>query len=103
MNITQEQGKTREGIITILSKRNSYEYNLHKASEELQELSLILTQKLTKPKKVSDQSIIDEIGDVEIRLSILRKLFNSSEIDKRIVQKLKKFQEYVDNESYKNI
>ncbi len=82
---------TREGIIDILAKKNGYEYNLSKASEELQELSLVLTQKLNKPYKITDQEIIDEIGDVEIRLAILRKLFNPEKVDKRIAEKLKSF------------
>jgi hypothetical protein len=104
MNITHDDMEiTREGIITRLSKSNSYEYNLHKASEELQELSLVLTQKLTKPAKVFDQEIIDEIGDVQIRLDILKKIFDSDKIDKRIAYKLKKFQEFADSGKYKQI
>lgn len=94
---------TREGIIDILVKKNGFEYNLSKASEELQELSLALTQKLNKPYKVTDQEIIDEIGDVEIRIAILRKIFNPEKIDKRISEKLKKFQEYNDSAKYKRI
>ncbi len=103
MNITNEQGQTRKGIIDILHEKNGYEYNLHKASEELQELALVLTQKLTKPHKVEDQEIIDEIGDVEIRLEILKKIFNKEKIDKRIAYKLKKFQEYHDSDKYTHI
>jgi len=104
MNITHDNMEiTKEGIITRLSKSNSFEYNLHKASEEFQELSLVLTQKLTKPTKINDQSIIDEIGDAQIRLDILRKLFDPQKIDKRIADKLKKFQEYSDSKKYKQI
>ncbi len=103
MNITQEQGQTRKGIIDILVEKNGYHYNLHKAAEECQELGLVLTQKLLKPKKVNDQEIIDEIGDVEIRLEILKKMFNKEKIEDRIAYKLKKFQEYVDHDSYKHI
>lgn len=103
MNITHDQEQTRKGIIDILHEKNGYEYNLHKASEELQELSLVLTQKLTKPHKVNDQEIIDEIGDVEIRLEILKRIFNKDKINKRIVDKLKKFQEYHDSDKYRYI
>ncbi len=102
MNITEET-TPRKSIIDILVERNSYEYNLHKASEEFQELALVLTQKLTKPHKINEQEIIDEIGDAEIRLEILKKLFNREKIDRRVAYKLKNFQQYVDSKKYKNI
>lgn len=90
-------------LIKIILEKNGFEYNLSKASEELQELSLILTQKLNKPTKVEDKDIYDEIGDVIIRLSILQKIYNLEEIQKRINFKLSKFQEYVDHKQYKKI
>ena len=102
-NITAEQDTERKGIIDILVERNGYHYNLHKSSEELQELSLILTQKLLKPNKVKEQAIIDEIGDVIIRLEILQKIFDKEKVEKRIAYKLGKFHEYVDHNSYKHI
>ena len=104
MNITKEGTELeRKGIIDILVERNGYHYNLHKAAEELQELALVLTQKLLKPKKVDDQEIIDEIGDVEVRMEILKKIFDKQKIEKRIAYKLGKFHEYVDHNSYKHI
>lgn len=99
MNITEEQ----YGIIDHLHKTNGDKYNLHKASEELQELSLILTQKLTKPTKVSNKNITDEIGDVIIRLEILKKMFDKEEIEKRIDYKLKNFKHYIDHKLYSQI
>ncbi len=39
-------------LIQELVNYNNNEYNLHKASEELQELSLVLTQFMLKPDKV---------------------------------------------------
>lgn len=103
MNITEETKQERKGIIDILVERNGYHYNLHKSAEECQELALVLTQKLLKHKKVDDQEIIDEIGDVIIRLEILQKIFDKQKIEKRVAYKLGKFQEYVDHESYKHI
>lgn len=90
-------------VTDILVEKNGYEYNLSKASEELQELALVLTQKLNKPKKVDDQEIIDEIGDVEIRLEILKKIFDKKKIEERVAHKLSKFQSYIDHNSYKKI
>lgn len=103
MNITEENKETRKGIIDILTERNGYHYNLHKSAEECMELALILTQKLLKPKKINDDAITDEIGDVIIRLEILQKIFDKEKIEKRIAYKLGKFNEYVDHNSYKQI
>lgn len=93
----------QEKIIQTLYERNGYRYNLHKASEELQELGLVLNQKLLKPNKVDDQEIIDEIGDVKIRLAVLEKIFPQDRIQERINYKLNKFESYIDHEKYEQI
>ena len=90
-------------IIDKLVKDNGYEYNLSKASEEFQELALVLTQKLNKPTKVEDSAIIEEIGDVIIRLRILKKMFDKDKIKERVNYKLGKYQEYIDHKLYKKI
>ena len=90
-------------IIDKLVKDNGYENNLSKASEECQELALVLTQKLNKPTKVEDSAIIEEIGDVIIRLRILKKMFDREKIKERVNYKLGKYQEYVDHKLYKKI
>ena len=95
--------KEQEDVIHTITEMNGIEYNLSKASEELQELSLILTQKLNKPHKVKDESIHEEIGDVLIRLSILQKIFDQKAIQERIAFKLSKFKTYVDHKLYKKI
>lgn len=89
-------------IIDILVETNDKDYNFLKAAEELQELSLVLTQSVLKKKQVPDKEIIDEIGDVKIRLAIIEKFFSKEEIDKRINYKFSKFQEYLDKGKYKN-
>jgi len=88
-------------VIQHLSKSNDYKYNLLKASEELQELALVLTQKALKEEKVDIQEIIDEIGDVKIRIAVLDNLFDQKKIDKRIKFKLKKFNKYLKEGKYK--
>ena len=87
--------------INKLAKTNKYEYNLLKAAEELQELSLILTQMVNKPNKVSEKNVTDEIGDVTIRLEILKKLFNNNLINRRIKYKINKFKTYLSDGKYK--
>ena len=83
---------------------NDEDYTFRKTIEELQELSLILTQRLNKSKElVPDKDIIEEIGDVEIRLKVLKKMFPSKLIKKRINFKLTKFYKYIVDKTYKNI
>lgn len=83
---------------------NDEDYTLRKTIEELQELSLILTQRLNKSKElVPDKDIIEEIGDVKIRLKVLEKMFPQKLIKKRINFKLKKFYKYIVDKTYKNI
>jgi hypothetical protein len=86
--------------IKKLAKSNDYNYNLLKASEELQELSLVLTQYINKPDRVEIKEIIDEIGDVKIRIKILEKLFNKKSIKERVVFKVNKFKTYLKNKEY---
>jgi hypothetical protein len=92
-----------EKILDVLYTQNGDVYNLHKASEEFQELGLVLNQKLLKPTKIDDQEIIDEIGDVIIRLEILKKMYPTDEIQKRINYKLSKYKEYIDHKTYLKI
>ncbi len=90
-------------IIDHLLKNNGHKYNLHKASEECQELGLVLNQYLLKPTKVDVQEIVDEIGDVMIRLEILKNIFSKVEIEKRIELKLSNYKNYADHKLYSKI
>ena len=94
---------TNDEILDYLHQNNGEIYNLHKASEELLELALVLNQKMLKPGKINDQEIIDEIGDVLIRVKILCKMFPMDEIQKRIDFKLSKYLTYIDHQNYKHI
>jgi len=92
---------TDKELIKYLVDNNDYKYNLLKASEELQELALVLTQMALKKEKVDEQEVIDEIGDVKIRLKIISKLFNKQKIKERIKFKLDKFRSYIQEGKYK--
>ena len=87
-------------IIKYLVENNDYKYNLLKAAEELQELSLVLTQMALKEEKVDKQEVIDEIGDVIIRLNVLFHLFSLKKISKRVKFKLNKFKSYIKENKY---
>jgi hypothetical protein len=91
---------TDKELIRYLVGNNDYKYNLLKAAEELQELSLVLTQMALKENKVDKQEVIDEIGDVEIRIRVLKYFFNRNKIKKRIRLKLNKLKSYVKNNKY---
>jgi hypothetical protein len=90
-------------IIKKLLQDNSYDYNKLKASEEFQELALILTQSTIRKTRIEDQAIIDEIGDCIIRLEILKQMFDINEIQKRIDFKLRIFKQYQDSKQYTQI
>ncbi len=88
-------------LIKYLVENNDYKYNLLKTAEELQELSLAITQLINKPNKVDEQEIIDELGDVKIRLKIISKLFSKKKVKERIKFKLDKFRSYIKEDKYK--
>lgn len=92
---------TNKQLFKFLSKDNDYKYNLLKTAEELQELSLVLMQMALKKNKVNEQEVIDEIGDVKIRLNILQHLFNKNKVKKRIIFKTDKLKSYIKNNQYK--
>ena len=83
---------------------NDKDYNLLKAIEELTELQEVLIKKVIKkggPKEPSNESIIEEIGDVAIRVTILFKVFGQEKCEERMLYKLKKFKSYMDEGKYK--
>lgn len=63
------------------------DFVLLKAAEELNELSAELIQKVLHPTHEKDQPIVDEIGDVLIRLSVLVKFYDLELINERIKYK----------------
>lgn len=59
-------------LIALLNLKNSFEYNIRKTIEELNELSLELIHKINKKTLDNTSEIIKEIVDVEIRLKWLK-------------------------------
>lgn len=89
-------------IITRVVENNDNQYTILKVIEELNELSTILTQYLTKPNLVDKNDIISEIGDVYVRLETVKMLFGEDKIYDRISYKLNKLKEYLDGGKYSN-
>jgi hypothetical protein len=91
---------TDKELIKYLVDNNDYTYNLLKTAEELQELALVLTQMALKEDKVKNQEVIDEIGDVKIRLKVLGHLFSKKDVKKRIKYKIDKLKSYIKENKY---
>ena len=87
-------------LIKYLVENNDYKYNLLKTAEELQELSLVLTQTALKKEKVDKQEVIDEIGDVIIRLKVIQHFFSRKKVKKRVKFKLNKLKSYIKENKY---
>lgn len=92
---------TNKDTISHLYRNNSKRYNLLKAAEELQELALAITQSITKADGNND-NIIEEIGDVDIRLGVVRKYYSKAKIKKRIDYKIGKIANHIKSGKYKN-
>jgi NTP pyrophosphatase (non-canonical NTP hydrolase) len=90
-------------VLDHMLKNNSKKYNLLKAAEELQELALVLTQKVLKPEKTTDQMVTDEIGDVIIRVQLLQRIFDPVAVRKRFTDKMEQYRVYINEECFKNI
>jgi NTP pyrophosphatase (non-canonical NTP hydrolase) len=90
-------------ILDTLIETNSRRYNLEKCVEECLELAEVLMKKVLKeggPKEPDNSAIIEELGDVQIRVWLLSKIFGESAVEDRIKYKLNKFTEYLAEEKY---
>lgn len=89
-------------VIDYMASKNGEDYNLRKAAEECSELATVLLQKLNKKidGAPEDQEVIDEIGDVIIRLEILKKMYPEEEIQRRVDLKTGKYVDYIDEKTY---
>lgn len=95
---------TNTELIKFLAQTNSYEYNLAKTAEEVNELGTVLLQLLNKPNMPKSKQYLEnlhvEIADVEIRLKILNHVFDQQTISKNFQKKLDKFKGYVKESKY---
>lgn len=97
-----------EEVIPILAKYNKRKYNVMKLLEELSELSEVLLKTETKiPEKRPDpQLIIEEIGDVFLRLGIYMEMQDGGteeimdKVEERINYKANKLLLYVAEGKY---
>lgn len=92
-----------EDLLKQIALSNDPQYNLLKTVEELLELGEKLQKKALKvdySAAPTDDEIIEEIGDVQIRLWMLRYVFDTGKVDARISYKLAKYEEYLEQGKY---
>ncbi len=93
----------RHPIVVKMATTNEKGYNYDKTIEELFELGEKLMKRKLKDgwnKAPTDEDIIDEIGDVQIRLDVLKELFGTSKVEKRIEDKLSLFSTFYEENKY---
>lgn len=81
---------TRKEKLEEILKTKGEKQTIMKSVEELNELAVELMKYLNKPQKIDIQNIIDEIGDVFIRIEQLKMIFDDEKIEKRINDKSNK-------------
>lgn len=96
---------SEEEIINHLAITNKPGYNFDKLSEELAELHEKIIKKKMKEgssKEPTKDSIIEEIGDVMIRLCVVCKQLEikSEEVKARVEYKLNKYKGYIKEGKY---
>ncbi len=98
-------------VLDDLVNTNTWEYNHLKAAEELAELQEVILKKVTKkdgPKEPTNAQIIEELGDVQIRIMVLMEMYDpgfadneDGEIAKRIESKIEKYATLIEEGTYK--
>lgn len=95
-------------FLNFLSERSDENYLLTKTCEELTELQEVLLKTANKigPNKPSREHMIEEIGDVVLRLYTIKKRFGitTEDIHGRILYKTNRLIDYYnENEKRKNL
>ena len=94
----------KELIAYNSTKYGQDKYNWEKLNEELAELLTLTTKKMTKNKnnQPKDSEIIDEIGDVIIRIHAIVELNDwGKKVGERILYKKEKLTNYILNGQFK--
>lgn len=89
-----------EVVLEHMRKKNSPNYNLLKMAEECSELSTAILQRINKPGQVTDdEEIIDELGDVALRLLHFG---NDERVAARVRHKINRYYDLI-NKGMENI
>lgn len=94
-------------IVSYMAAHNDPTYNRIKLAEELAELSEVVLKSVNKKgteKEPDKQSIIDELGDVLIRVNVLIGALDAYDaVEERMRIKFDKFRKAIKEKKYKNI
>lgn len=92
--------------IDRIVERNEPEFNYLKLLEELAELTeVVIKRHLKQPKyKPAMAKIVEEAGDVILRLKIFCRMEGiAEEVNKRVLNKLAKLENYIETNEFKNV
>lgn len=91
-------------VFRHIANTNNRNYNVLKALEEMAELSEKLLKSLTKSSelKPTKKEIIEEIGDVQIRLAVLSHQFGAEEVNTRVNYKVGRMKKRIKSGKYAN-
>jgi len=87
---------TLNEALNVLEAEKPLDKIILKAIEELGELSVALAQYLNKPGKCDGADVIEEIVDVEMNLTLLKRFFPIQEWDRNA-----KFLKFIDSKDFK--
>jgi hypothetical protein len=97
--------ETEDELMEVLLTENDPKFNITKLCEELSELQELLLKYINKkPEKApSKQSIVDEIGDVIVRLGVVIEQLEVEEeaVGERVDDKIAKLIKYYNEGKYK--
>lgn len=85
-----------------IAEYNGIDYNKLKLVEELNELSTAIIQSMTKGDD-NTENVVEEFGDVEYRLAVMKNYYNAEAIAKRAEKKFNKSLGYIEKGKYAKV
>lgn len=101
----KRENKTNKELIDDVIRANTIDYNYAKLAEECTELTDVLIKMITKPNRREErmQHLIEEMGDVQLRLDILKRaLLFGVAVQTRYDDKLEYLSKKVEEGKYEN-
>lgn len=90
-------------ILDFLATQNDPNYNLLKLAEECTELSDVLIKSVTKPNVDRNEHLIEELGDVLLRATIVIRMIKADDkVDDRMLYKIDNLNKLIEENNYQN-
>ncbi len=99
------QCKQMDYVFDNLAKTNDEAYNFDKLMEEMHELAEVILKIRNKKgykKEPTKQDLIDELGDVKLRLEIAIRMVGESDVNIRVGKKLGLLADLIQAKQYTN-